>query len=77
MRKTFKMTEEEVNALKEASKPTPAMWLSGGQPMFDSPQENANRFWKALGEKYGFVWDSAGPSDEGPEYFTADAIAEN
>jgi aromatic ring-opening dioxygenase catalytic subunit (LigB family) len=30
------------------------MFLSGGTPMFGTPQENANRAWQRLGEKVGF-----------------------
>lgn len=59
MKQDFQITQDELNEILEASKPTPVMYLSGGTPMFDSPQENANRVWKKLADKYGFVWDSA------------------
>lgn len=29
--------------------------------MFNSPQENANAAWKALGQEMGFQWDSGHP----------------
>jgi hypothetical protein len=61
MRKEFEMTEEDLRALLEACRPTPAMFLSGGTPMFDTPQENANRAWQRLGEKMGFDYLTVQP----------------
>jgi hypothetical protein len=52
MRKEFEMTGEELNELLEACRLIPAMYLSGGTPMFGTPQENANRAWQRLGEKH-------------------------
>lgn len=75
MRKQFTLNEAQFERLLNASKPTPAMWLSGGQPMFDSPQENANRAWKELGQELGFVWDSAEPIQGEPQNtFTAEVL---
>lgn len=71
--KRYEMTVEDLASLREACKPTPVMFLSGGTPMFDS-QENANRKWKQLGEKYGFKWDSVRPSEEGDRVFFAEPI---
>jgi aromatic ring-opening dioxygenase catalytic subunit (LigB family) len=61
MRVIFEMSDEDYTALLEACKPTPAMFLSGGTPMFDSPQENANKAWKRLGEKMGFDFQTVDP----------------
>lgn len=61
MRKEFVLTAKQLQSLLDASKPTPAMWLSGGRPMFGTPQENANRAWKLLADELGFAWDSAEP----------------
>ena len=47
--------------------------MSGGQPMFEDPQEIVNRAWKKLGADMGFVWDSAGPGADDHSFF-ADAI---
>ena len=63
MRKEFELTQEDLDSILEASKPTPVMYLSGGQLMGGTPQENANRAWQQMGEKYGFVWDTAQPID--------------
>lgn len=50
----FEMSEEDLATLMDACKPTPAMWGSGGVPLFSTPQENANNAWARLGEKLGF-----------------------
>lgn len=68
----YEISQEDLDMLLDACKPTPVMFLSGGQPMFNSPQENANHAWKLLGEKYGFVWDSPKPIDgKGMRFFKA------
>ena len=75
MRREFELTEQQYQRLLDACKPTPAMWGSGGAPMFASPQENANRAWKELGRELGFVWNSASPiPGKGPRFFVADAL---
>ncbi len=71
MRKEFEMTEAQEKTLLEACKPTPAMFLSGGQPMFGTPQENANRAWSALGAELGFDGMTVEPSNKGQRFFTA------
>jgi hypothetical protein len=52
MRTEYEMTDKQLSTLLDACKP--AMFLSGGTPMFDSPQENANRAWAKLGDELGF-----------------------
>jgi len=52
MRKEFEMTDQDLEELMDASKPVPLIALNCGMP--DSPQENANRAWKRLGEKMKF-----------------------
>lgn len=74
MRREFEMTPEQRERLLDACKPTPVMYLSGGQPMFKPAQENANDAWQALGRELGFVWDSAEPvPGKGMEFFTAES----
>lgn len=76
MAKQFRMSDEQLQRIKDASKPTPAMYLSGGTPMFNSPQENANAAWKALGQEMGFKWDSGRPANTGDEHdFLAEPTA--
>lgn len=72
MRREFEMSEEQLKKILDACKPTPAMFLSGGQPMFGTPQENANRAWKALGEEMGFDYLTVRPNGKGDRFFTAE-----
>ena len=75
MRKTFEMTEADLEILLEASKPTPAMWTSGGVALFGTPEENANRAWVELGRKMGFKSSTVAPTQCqqcGPRFFTAE-----
>lgn len=73
MRKEFEMSEEQLKNLLDACKPTPAMYLSGGVPAFGTPQENANRAWRTLGEEMGFDWETVAPSNKGDRFFFAEA----
>lgn len=74
-RREYEMTDAQREALMAAAKPVPAMFLSGGAPMFDSPQENANRAWQKLAEELGFRWDSVQPvAGKGDRFFTAEPI---
>ncbi len=68
MKRKYRLTEEELSRVYEAAKPTPVMYLSGGIPMGDSPQEKANRIWKELGRAHGFVWDSAESAGTGDDH---------
>lgn len=74
MKKLYEMSEEDLQVILQACQPTPIMYLSGGQPMFRSPQENANDSWKALGRKMSFVWDTAEPSGKGQRFFLAEPL---
>ena len=72
MRKTYTMTEEQLNTLLDACKPTPVMYLSGGVPMGGAPQENANRAWATLGEELGFNPMSVRPGANQREFTAED-----
>jgi len=73
MRKEYEMTQAQLDKILEACKPVPAMFLSGGQLMGSSPQENANRAWQALGEEMGFDHMSVRPNGKGDRFFSADS----
>lgn len=76
MRKEFEMTPDELKKILSACKPTPVMYLSGGTPMCNTPQENANAAWQALGKEKGFDWESVQPvSGKGMAFFTAEECA--
>lgn len=71
VRVSFILTDEEMQAWKEACRPVPYLVIGGVEPR--SPKDNANSFWKSLATKYNFVWDSvqADPNNSNPHYFTA------
>ena len=71
MRKEFELTQEQLNLLLDASKPTPVIFLSGGKPLFNSPQENANYAWEKLGEELGFDYMTVEPNGKGNRFFSA------
>jgi hypothetical protein len=61
-KREFRMNDEQyayMMAQMEEARNQRVMYLSGGQPMFDDPQEIANRAWKRLAGEMGFVWDTA------------------
>lgn len=73
MMKVYEMTQEDYARILEACKPKPAMFISGGTPMFRSVQEMANEAWKALGDKMGFKYMTVVPNpDGGPTTFFAE-----
>lgn len=75
MRKEFEMSEEQLKKLLEACKPTPVMYLPGGQLMGGTPQENANRAWDTLGKEMGFKGRTVKPiPGKDGKYFTAEPI---
>lgn len=75
MRKEYELSQEDLDTLLDASKPVPVMYLSGGQPMFGTPQQNVNRVWKEIGQKYRFFWNTAQPiAGKGQRFITAVAI---
>ena len=73
MRKRFEVSEQQLEVLLGACKPTPCMFLSGGVRMGPTPQENANAAWCALGREMGFDGMTVQPTNEGIRIFTAEA----
>lgn len=71
-RTNYEMTQEDLDRILDACKPTPVMFLSGGLPMGGSQQENANSAWQSLGEKMGFDYMTVQPiTGKGNRFFTA------
>ena len=69
----FEMTEEQYKEIMDACKPTPVMYMSGGLPMFNTPQENANYAWEKLGKELKFKFMSVRPAlGKGPKFFLAE-----
>ncbi len=58
MKKRFRLSDDQFNRVMEASKPTIAIWGSGGAPLGPSPQENANAAWRKVAAELGCEWDS-------------------
>lgn len=72
----FEMTQEQLDELLNACKSTPVMYLSGGKPMFNSPQENANYAWEKLGKELGFKHMTVKPNGKGDRFFSAEPAGE-
>ena len=69
-RTNYEMTDDDLKAILDASKPVVAMMIGGMAPR--SPQQNANSAWAALGTKMGFDHMTVRPiSGKGQRFFTA------
>lgn len=55
----YEMTDEELEKMKSISQENMPVMKFGDYWSGLDRQERANQFWKELGSKYGFVWDSA------------------
>lgn len=72
MKQEFKMSEQELNDIKEiASNREPVMKI-GNCWTGMSRQEKANNYWSAMGDKYGFKFMTVEPSSKGELYFLAE-----
>lgn len=58
-RTEYEMTEDDLAKILDASKPVPYIAVGNCPP--SSPQENANRAWRELGERMGFDWQTVRP----------------
>lgn len=66
----FEMTEEDLQKILDASRPVPCIMIGGVTP--PSPQDNANRAWRNLGERMGFEYMTVKPvPGKGQRFFTA------
>lgn len=68
-KREYQMTAEDHAVLLDACKPVPAMYLSGGQSLYPSPQESANEAWRKLGLKMGFDHMTVTPISGKPTTF--------
>lgn len=61
MKQEYELTEDEFSEIKAiAQNSTPVMKFGDYWSGMDK-QERANAFWKLLGDKHGFAWESASP----------------
>jgi hypothetical protein len=69
-RREFTLTIEQLEMLKEATKPLPRIMVGGKFP--PTQQERANMMWILLGQTIGFDGRSVQPVEgKGERYFTA------
>ena len=73
-RTNYEMTEEDLQELLDAFRPTPVMKIGNYVP--SSPQENANRAWQRLGKKMGFDYMTVRPIDGKDRRFFSAAPSE-
>ena len=72
--KQYELSQEQLNRILEASKPVPYIIFGGYVP--ESPQEKANRVWRALGKEMGFDWKTVRPiSKETENIFQAEPLS--
>ncbi len=73
MKQEFEMTKEEMDNIVAINKDggDPVMFIGGGQPIGSSLQENINKYWQTLSEKYEFDQMSVEPSSRGKLFFLA------
>lgn len=66
----YEITQEQLDRLLSACKPTPVMMVGGMSGA--GPQENANNAWEMLGREMGFDYMSVRPIEsKGYRFFTA------
>lgn len=65
----FEMTQEQLDIILSACKPTPMIMLQCSTPI--SSQEKANNAWKSLGKEMGFDHMTVRPNGKGDRFFTA------
>lgn len=71
MRQRYEMTDQDLEILLNASKPTLCMEICRKLPR--SPQENANEAWRRLGDKIGFDHMTVRPVGNDIKVFTAES----
>lgn len=69
----FKMEQEEMDSIIFINKKTssPVMMI-GGVDMSNNLTEAINSYWKMLGSKYGFKWNTVKGSSRGKLFFFAE-----
>lgn len=72
MKKEYQLTTEEFEEIKSIAQDTTPVMKFGDYWSGMDKQERANAFWKLLGDKHGFIWDSAEPvAGKNHTYFKA------
>lgn len=72
--KTYRLTDEELKQIMDASKPVPYMVIGGVPP--SSPRDNAMAVWRRVAARVGCEVDSISPGDTGDNHdFKAEPLA--
>ena len=72
--KTYRMTDDELNMLMNASKPVPYLVFGGIEPR--SPRDNAMDVWRTVAARVGCDVDSIEPAETGDNHeFNARPLA--
>lgn len=71
MKQEFEMTDADLDKMKSIASQSAPVMMIGGVDLSQGRQMSANEFWKELGDRLGFVWDSCEGSAKGIKYFLA------
>jgi hypothetical protein len=72
MKQEFEMLQSEMDEILRINKETPsAVMMVGGVDFSGTKQDTVNHYWKLLGNKYGFEWNSVEGSAKGELFFLA------
>ena len=75
MKQEYQLSEDEFNEIKSISQDSTPVMKFGNYWSGMDKYERANAFWKLLGKKHGFVWDSAeGVPGKDAKYFKATPV---
>lgn len=70
MKQEFKMTQEEMDFILEINKTTSnTVMIIGNVDMSHNKTDAINNYWRTLGEKYGFDWQTVEGSSKGALFF--------
>jgi len=73
MKQEFEMTQEEMDEIIRINKSTSnTVMMVGGVDFSNNLTEAINAYWKILGDKYGFKWDTVEGSARGKLFFLAE-----
>lgn len=70
-KQSYRMTDEELSEIKSISRDSTPVMKFGSYISGTDKFERANDFWKKLGDKYGFIWDTSEGLGRDPQNFIA------
>jgi hypothetical protein len=72
MKQEFEMLQSEMDFILDINKHNSnTVMMIGGVDFSHNLTDAINAYWKVLGDKYGFVWDSVEGSSKGKLFFLA------